>query len=83
MQKLDLQTQRANTWFQTLRRANRFDLTIGKGDNSNTLVPTTAMRPDAMAKRYSHGTWEYDELRSTNSEELVTKKENMTKSSKK
>jgi len=33
-----------------------FDLTIGKGDNSNTLVPTTAMRPDATAKRYSRGT---------------------------
>ena len=27
-----------------------------KGDNSNTLVPTTAMRPDATAKRYSRGT---------------------------
>ena len=56
MQKLDLQTQRANTRFQTLRRASRFDLTIGKGDNSNTLVLTTAMRPDATAKRYSRGT---------------------------
>ena len=39
-----------------LRRASRFDLTIDKGDNSNTLVPTTAMRPDATAKRYSRGT---------------------------
>jgi len=56
MQKVDLQTQRANTRFQTLRHASRFDLTIGKGDNSNTLVPTTATRPDATAKRYSRGT---------------------------
>jgi len=39
-----------------LRRANRFDLTIDKGDNSNTLVPTTAMRPDVTTKRYSRGT---------------------------
>jgi len=67
MQKVDLQTQRANTRFQTLRRASRFDLTIGKGDNSNTFVPTTAMRPDATAKRYSRGTQEYAELKSTNS----------------
>ena len=36
--------------------ASRFDLTIGKGDNSNTLVPTTAMRPDVTAKRCSRGT---------------------------
>jgi len=56
MKKLDLQTQGANTRFQTLRRASRFDLTIGKGDNSNTLVPTTAMHLDATAKRYSRGT---------------------------
>jgi len=40
----------------TLRRASRFDLTIDKGDNSNTLVLTAAMRPDATAKRYSRGT---------------------------
>jgi len=38
-----------------LRRASRFDLTIGKGDNSNTLVPTTAMRPDATAKEVDAG----------------------------
>jgi len=44
-----------------LRRASRFDLTIDKGDNSNTLVPTTAMRPDVTAKRYSHGTREFVE----------------------
>ena len=56
MQTLDLQTQRANTRSQTLRRASRFDLTIGKGDNSNTLVRTTAMRPDATAKGYSRET---------------------------
>jgi len=65
--KVDLQTQRANTLFQTLRRASRFDLTIGKGDNSNTLVPTITMYSDATAKRYSHGTREYAELKSTNS----------------
>jgi len=35
---------------------SRFDLTIGKGDNLNTLVLTTAMRPDVTAKRYSRGT---------------------------
>ena len=48
---VDLQTQRANTQFQKLRRASRFDLTIGKGGNSNTLVLTTAMRPDVTANR--------------------------------
>ena len=67
MQKVDLQTQRANTRFQTLRRASRFDLTIDKGDNSNTLVPTTAMRLDATAKRYSRGTREHADLKSTDS----------------
>jgi len=36
----------------SLRTAN-IDLTIDKGDNSNTLVPTTVMHPDATAKRYS------------------------------
>ena len=35
--------------------------------NSNTLVPTTAMRLDVTAKRYSRGTREYAELKSTNS----------------
>jgi len=40
----------------TLRCASRFDLTTDKGDSSNTLVPTTAMRLDATAKRYSRGT---------------------------
>ena len=40
----------------TLRRASRFDLTTDKDDNSNTLVPTTAMRPDVTTKRYSRGT---------------------------
>jgi hypothetical protein len=53
--KVDLKTQRANTR-SMLRHASRFDLTIDKGDNSNTLVPTTAIRPDATAKRYSRGT---------------------------
>ena len=57
-----------------LRRASRFDLTICKGDNSNTLVPTTAMRPDVTAKRYSRGTREYAELKSTNFYELVIKR---------
>jgi len=64
--KANLQTQRANTRFQTLRRASRFNLTIGKGDNSNTLVQTTAMRPDVTAKRCSRGTRECAELKSTN-----------------
>jgi hypothetical protein len=45
--KTDLQTQRANS---------RFDLATDKGDNSNTLVLTTAIRPDALAKMYSCGT---------------------------
>jgi len=56
-----------------LRRASRFDLTTDKGDNLNTLVPTTAIRPDAMAKMYSRGTGE-----------LVSKKKicELTKSSK-
>jgi len=67
MQKVDLQTQRANTRFQTLRHASRFDLTIGKGDNLNTLVPTTAICPDTPAKRYSRGTREHAELKSTDS----------------
>jgi hypothetical protein len=40
----------------TLRRASRFDLTVDKGDNSNTLVPTIAMRLDVTAKRYSDRT---------------------------
>jgi len=39
-----------------LRHASRFDLTTAKGDNSNTLVPTTAMHADVTAKRYSRGT---------------------------
>ena len=39
-----------------LRRVSRFDLAIDKGDNTNTLVPTTAIRPDATTKRYSRGT---------------------------
>jgi len=56
-----------------LRRASRFDLTIDKGGNSNTLVPTTALRPDVTAKRCSRGTWEYAEFDSTNSKELVVK----------
>jgi hypothetical protein len=56
-----------------LRRASRFDLTIDKGDNSNTLVPTTAMRLDVMAKRYSHGTRELAEVDSKNSKELIVK----------
>ena len=53
--KVDLQTQ----WLipdSTLRRASQFDLTTDKGDNSNTLVPTTAMRLDATTKSYSRGT---------------------------
>jgi len=50
-----------------LRRASRFDLTTDKGGNSNTLVPTTAMRPDVMAKRYSRGTQESVEYNSMNS----------------
>jgi len=50
-----------------LRRASRFNLTIGKGDNSNTLVLTTAMRPNVTAKRYSRGTREHAELKSMNS----------------
>ena len=41
-----------------LRRASRFDLAIDKGDNSNTLVLTTVMRPDVTAKRYSRGSRE-------------------------
>jgi len=56
-----------------LRRASRFDLSIDKGDNSNTLVPTTAMRPDVTAKRYSRGTRELVEVDSKNSKELVVK----------
>ena len=44
---------------QMLRRANQFDLAIDKGDNLNTLVLTTAMRPDATANRYSRGTQEF------------------------
>jgi hypothetical protein len=36
----------------TLRRASRFDLTIDKGGNSNTLVPTTAMRPDVLVQKW-------------------------------
>ena len=64
--KVDLQTQRANTWFD-IKACQRFDLTIDKGDNSNTLVPTTAMRPDATAKSYSCGTWELAETDSMNS----------------
>jgi hypothetical protein len=40
----------------TLRRASQINLTTNKGDNSNTLVLTKAMRPDAMTKRYSRGT---------------------------
>jgi len=60
----------------TLRRASRFDLTIDKGDNSNTLVPTTMMRPDVTAKRYSRWTRELAEVDSKNSKELV-EKENM------
>jgi len=32
------------------------------------------MRPDVMAKRYSRGTQEHAELKSTNSKELVTKR---------
>jgi len=51
----------------TLRRASRFDLTIDKGDNLNTLVPTTAIRPDSTAKRYSCGTSEVAEVDSMNS----------------
>jgi len=39
-----------------LRRASRFDLTTSKGDNSNTLVSTTAIGPDATTKRYSRRT---------------------------
>jgi len=39
-----------------LRHASRFDVTTDKGDNSNTLFSTTAMRPDATAKWYSRGT---------------------------
>jgi len=50
-----------------LRRASRFDLTIDKGDNSNTLVLTTVMRPDVTAKRYSRGTRELVEVDSINS----------------
>ena len=57
-----------------LRRASRFDLTIDKGGNSTTLVPTTAMRPDVTAKRWSRGTWECAEFDSTNFEELVVKR---------
>jgi len=49
-----------------LRRASRFDLTIDKDGNSNTLVPTTAMRPDVTAKRYSRGTQELVEIDSKN-----------------
>ena len=66
--KMDLQKKRlvlAQKWIckhkglipdSMLRCASRFDLTTDKGDNSNTLVPTIAMRPDATAKRYSRGT---------------------------
>ena len=50
-----------------LRRASWFDLAIDKGDNSNTLVPTTAMRPDVMAKRYSRRTQELVEFDSMSS----------------
>ena len=57
----------------TFRRASRFDLTIDKDGNSNTLVPKTAMRPDVMAKRYSRGTRELAEVDSKNSKELVVK----------
>jgi hypothetical protein len=49
-----------------LRRASRFDLTIDKGDNLNTLVPTTVMRPDVTAKRYSRRTSEIVEFYSSN-----------------
>ena len=75
--KADLQTQRAYTWFQTLKRARRFDLTTDKGGNLNTLVPTTVMRPDVTAKRYLHGTRELVEVDSKNSKELVVKGKNM------
>jgi len=57
----------------TFRRASRFDLTIDKGGNSNILVPTTAMRPDVTAKRYSRGTRELTEVDSKNSKEFVVK----------
>jgi len=50
-----------------LRRASRFDLTIDKGGNSKTLVPTTAMRSEDTAKRYSRGTRELIEYDSKNS----------------
>ena len=59
---------------QTLRHASWFDLAIDKGDNLNTLVPTTAMHLNATAKRYSHGTWEFTEYCSMNPLELVKKR---------
>jgi len=49
-----------------LRPASRFDLTTDKGDNSNTLVPTIAMRQDATAKRYSREIQELVEYDSKN-----------------
>jgi len=39
------------------RGARDFDWLVSRwGDNLNTLVLTTAMRPDVTAKRYSHRT---------------------------
>ena len=70
--KVDLQTQRANTRFN-VKACQPIWPTIDKGSNSNTLVPTTAMRPDVVAKRYSCGTWEFAEVDSKNSKELVVK----------
>ena len=43
---------------------NTRNLKIDKGGNSNTLVRTTAMRPDVTAKRYSHGTREFAKVNS-------------------
>jgi hypothetical protein len=54
--KVDLQTQRANTRNRYPKRASRFDLLIDKDEDTSTLVLTTAIRPEVMAKRYSRGT---------------------------
>jgi len=50
---------------------------------SGLLVLELAMRPDVTAKRRSRRTREFIEIGSKNPYELIVKKENMTKSSKK